>query len=792
MQNKPLVSIVIPVYNDEDFLGRALDSCINQTLIDIEIICVDDASTDGSRDIAKKYVKKDNRIKLIEQPKNMSALQARKVGVESAKGDYILSLDGDDELDERAVELSYTKAIKYNADVVAFGVKIPPIQGRSVKDFEESLMPKYNTLIDEKIIAKLFNPSGYMRGGTGGYMYSIDLLKKVYKHLPSTVSAYRANDQIVSFAALAQANCCVSIKKQLYTYHLADGNSAKKNIDYKKFLFYVSGINSVEILHNLLDSMKLPKDRLETINSSYNALRIFIISGIAGYAANNTQLKYREKAIDYVINNFDATDLIVGIGSYKPHLLKDYIDKISPINNKKTKIKHVALLATSLMTGGISSVIISQARYLLNFGYKVTIFVHKNDIEHEIPSGIEIVSVDASYRIDKLNLFMNSLKENDVDAIINHSILYNTTWAPYMTLANLLGVKTIGWIHSFSLRSAHDLSLKSAYLRQFLSKIDRVVVLSKKDVVYWKMLGYKNIYYLPNPPSPLLLDFPLQETAKNPPKDIVNILWLGRLQQSTKRVYELLKIASHLRQSTDNFKLTLVGPESDDITYDKLQKRIDSRGLSEFVEICGPKHEQDLIDKINESHIFIYTSDIEGYGLVITEVQAHGLPVIMYELPWLSTVENNTGLKQIEWGNAGEMAQNILDLINSPIEYKKMSTGSIDAAKHYMSYDFGKLYTQLLDDDLDNSFSPEPVVEDVKLFIEQYEKYSEHNATRLNALEDRYEKLKEREKLARKQVKIEKAKLVAIKKTYTHKIGRRIIKPIKRANRFVIKLRNRL
>lgn len=450
------------------------------------------------------------------------------------------------------------------------------------------------------------------------------------------------------------------------------------------------------------------------------------------------------------------------------------------------------MLVTSLTVGGVSSVVISQARYLQNSGYKVTILVHKDEVDCEVPDGIEVISVDASYRIDKLNTFMSVIKNNNIDAIINHSILYNTTWAPYMTIANIFGLKTIGWIHSFSLRNAHDLNLKSSYLRQFLGKLDDIVVLSKKDVVYWKMLGYKNVYYLPNPPSPLLLDFPTNRSFKKYPTDTINLLWFGRLQQRTKRIYELLKVVNNLRQSTDNFKLSIVGPESDDTTYDKLQRKIDSRGLSDFIEICGPKSGQRLIDKMNESHIFIYTSDIEGYGLVLTEAQDHGLPVIMYELPWLSTIENNSGLRQVQWGNASEMAQQILDLASSPSEYEKMSAGAIKAAKQYMSYDFGKLYKQLLENKLSNEFSPDPVVEDAKLFIDQYEIYNEYNATRFMALQEQYDNLKEKQKTTSKQLRVSNAKLSAIKRSYTHKIGKLIIKPIKSAKKAVVKLRNRL
>lgn len=98
------VSIIVPIYNVHDYIGACLESLLNQTLQHIEIICIDDASTDGSLDIVKEKTDLDNRIKIILHDKNRGTAQARKHGVELAQGEYILFVDGDDTLNERACE----------------------------------------------------------------------------------------------------------------------------------------------------------------------------------------------------------------------------------------------------------------------------------------------------------------------------------------------------------------------------------------------------------------------------------------------------------------------------------------------------------------------------------------------------------------------------------------------------------------------------------------------------------------------------------------------------------------
>lgn len=114
----PKVSVIIPVYNTEKFLRKCLDSVCNQTLQDIEIICINDCSTDGSLEILREYARKDNRIKLIELLENCGAAKARNIGIDIAHGEYIGFVDSDDFVDLDFYEKLYKKAVETGADAV--------------------------------------------------------------------------------------------------------------------------------------------------------------------------------------------------------------------------------------------------------------------------------------------------------------------------------------------------------------------------------------------------------------------------------------------------------------------------------------------------------------------------------------------------------------------------------------------------------------------------------------------------------------------------------------------------
>ena len=119
---KSQVSVIIPVYNVEKYLAECLDSIVNQTLENVEIICVDDGSTDSSGRILQSYKEKDSRIKIITK-ENGGLSSARNAGVLAATGKYILFLDSDDLLKENALEILEKKAEELQTDVLYFGAE---------------------------------------------------------------------------------------------------------------------------------------------------------------------------------------------------------------------------------------------------------------------------------------------------------------------------------------------------------------------------------------------------------------------------------------------------------------------------------------------------------------------------------------------------------------------------------------------------------------------------------------------------------------------------------------------
>lgn len=129
---KPKISIILPVYNVEKYLSDCLDSLINQTFQEIEIIAVNDGSTDSSAEILLQYASKDKRVKIINQV-NQGLSGARNSGMARAAGDYIMLVDSDDWIDVETCEAAFKACVENQADIVFWSY---------IREFEKISLPK--------------------------------------------------------------------------------------------------------------------------------------------------------------------------------------------------------------------------------------------------------------------------------------------------------------------------------------------------------------------------------------------------------------------------------------------------------------------------------------------------------------------------------------------------------------------------------------------------------------------------------------------------------------------------
>lgn len=160
----PKISVIIPVYNCEQYIAETLDSIIHQSFIDWEAICIDDGSNDNSLKILEKYADKDNRIKVITQ-KNLGVVTARNVAIKQAKSEYVFPLDADDIITSDCLEKLYRAMLDGKGDIITCRVMY---FGRETHEMELKEATKYNMLHENCLVnAALFRKSDFEK--SGGY-----------------------------------------------------------------------------------------------------------------------------------------------------------------------------------------------------------------------------------------------------------------------------------------------------------------------------------------------------------------------------------------------------------------------------------------------------------------------------------------------------------------------------------------------------------------------------------------------------------------------------------------------
>jgi len=745
----PLVTIVVPVFNDEDSIAASLDSALSQTLTAIEILVVDDASTDRTAEIVARFAARDSRIRLIRHPENRSGFQARRTGIFAARAPFVMFLDGDDELEPQAAARSALTIEETGADILQFGVQIVYPDGSSGGAWEARSQPTHRTLRGDDIVSGLFPPGRPAAGQLWKYLFRREVLQSVYGQLPPDARFYRANDLPVAFLAAVVATTYVSIPDKLYRYFWRRGASAMAPSSHEAIDFQVSVIDAfdstTEAIRNAAYRHPDPRILLDAHESARQSIAAIAMKWT--FEAEDPDLF--SYAVSQIRQRVGHIGMVRAAARYQPTVLDVLAERDEPVLLGGREVKSVLITSANLTTGGVSMVVLAQAKYLVETGHRVTIVVRRSGNDPSlVPEGVSFYEVTKGSIAEKLDAWAEICSREEVDVVIDHRILYSKDWHSWVQMSAALGVATIGWIHNFAGRPIYDLSDTHAYLRRVLPSLAQLVTLSPLDVAFWKLRGVTRVAYLPNPPSPLILDHVDEFRAKRAPIGRIELIWVGRMEQHTKQVRALLAVAAELHKLDVDFRLRVVGPDQPDYTAEQFNRAAVRAGVGEKVQAIGPLVGADLVDALDSAHAFVGTSLIEGFQLTIIEAQSRGLPVFLYDMPWLVTIRGNDGVVAVPQGNAAMLARRIVEAFSNAPAYEALSTSAVTAARRASEVDYATMYSQLVAGTLSPEASPDPTIWDAAELLDLAIFFAERHA----GIRDRLETAERTARTARRRV----------------------------------------
>ena len=254
----PLVSIILPVYNGEDYIEQAIDSLLNQTVKHFEIIVIDDGSTDASLEILRSYEKKDKRVRVYTQ-ENKFAGVARNLGIEKARGEYLAFLDSDDFFASNLVEDAYYAAKMNNVDMVLFGAKIfNNVTGQCEEAkwlLNTELTPKeqvFNYKDCSENLYRITTPCAWTKLFRRKFILHTGLR---FQPLQNT------NDLFFTYVALAMADKITVLDKELVYYRVGTKNNLQAKKGKNPLCFY----SAYKAWYDKLIELKM----MDTLGRSY-------------------------------------------------------------------------------------------------------------------------------------------------------------------------------------------------------------------------------------------------------------------------------------------------------------------------------------------------------------------------------------------------------------------------------------------------------------------------------------------------------------------------------------------
>lgn len=246
MQNTRF-SIVIPVYNAKDFIAKAIDSAINQSYGNIEIICVDDKSVDNSVSIIKEFMAKDERIKLIYNERNLGTFATRNNGVLNASGEYLLFLDADDYLHKDACQKCHNILRNYTKN--KNGERIDFIMFNLLKQNKKGEFMLCKLISKAQIIDDCIFEAMYFGCNNNYFNLAVKCVRKsIFLQAINFANIQRrlviAEDILTSTAILGVSKKIALLDEALY-YYCHNDDSATRNMESNKLQERIENINFV-------------------------------------------------------------------------------------------------------------------------------------------------------------------------------------------------------------------------------------------------------------------------------------------------------------------------------------------------------------------------------------------------------------------------------------------------------------------------------------------------------------------------------------------------------------------
>jgi len=684
---KPMVSIVIINFNNAHLLPKALGSVMGQTLKDIEIIVVDDCSTDRSREIISDYASKDSRIKLIANTKNSLTLITRNRGVEAATGRYLMLLDSDDYIAPTACEIAANEIAK-GYDMVKFGAHIINSLGAPEEEIrncdEWCNRGEAREYYNEEILTSIFRECK-MSWTVWTYISRLDLAKRALAELPDEYIT-GTDDLYTLLAIVRRATSLLKINDRLYYYNYGPGLSVTVDKDklfkyapprakairaIEKFAYKYSLNVDIEILYqNLCDDLLakfLAISEKHDVSDMFNQL-----TQILGFKA-----------------------AIQGLYRRHSHAVDKLANLIRPLEYS-APIKRIGIFAPKLHYGGMETAILTLCVILKRQNYELTLLLEEKSRRDTKYAGFARLIYIGPFSKEH-SVFSNRFM-NLTDALDTHidAMLYfqpqNDAFLWDLLTFHHFNVSVIPWLSDSFIASVSGANAQGRALSEKLFRnTDAVICQSDAEELYLRTRGVNAV----------AMHAPIIQKAYMPRTEMpARIGLVGRLGLARKQTIESLKVLREVAKRIPWVSLCLIGDFNSVEQGNKFRQKAREFGLGKNITITGWTENPELF--LKECGALLSVSASESMALGISEAQSLGLPCVIYDIP-IDQSRDNPSIIAVPQGDYEAAGTALLSLMENNEKWQKLSQIAVEHSRKY---------------------APELFIEKIRLFLHNFQSIS--------------------------------------------------------------------
>ena len=662
------VSVIIPVYNVAPYLRQCLDSVVNQTLRNIEAVCVDDGSTDGSAAILQEYAAKDARVKVLSIP-NSGTVIARKRAVAAAAGEWCLFLDPDDWIAPETCERMVSVAAASGADVVqcAFAIEETAPRAAALRAKSEAYFNRPPGLhAGETLLAKIYTEKT-LAWNLIGRMVRAEICKPAFAE---QADAYSVNetDVYATFHMMPRVRLLEVIADRLYHYRYGVGISTAPRLQLESFRRTLGKLDTwrelVDFAARRFPGQTAERARVEGIG---RMMAGNLFAAIAGRIVRPADRVAGLRELLARCPHGLLADALAERYADNPSALAEALDRAGGLPVlAASSVRRVGILYFHLTVGGVQRVISEEIEALRARGVEPTLFLDDNgeEIEVPLPAGVEIVRLPraigagAAPAAERMRALAAALEAHAIDVLHSHQYLTERMIWDILAAKLVRGIPFFVHYHSVRTMPLWALPAAATYCNEpyWLRQCDGVFALTPFDAALFAAEGVR-ARCLANPASDQVC---AARAAPLSARDGRLVLWVGRLSEE-KHPGDAVRAFGALHRADPGLRFALVGGGPEKLET-HLRQLAAAEGLGAAVVFTGQV--DDVSPWYARASVLVSTSDCEGFSLVAQEALANGVPVVSYEQPQLPLFRGNSAVVQVRPRSVADLAAAVLDLLS--------------------------------------------------------------------------------------------------------------------------------